>query len=401
MTRTAARTPLAWANLTHDPKRLATSLAGVAFAVVLIFTELGFLHALLDSTVAPLLALDARPTDLVMTHREKETLTDSRRFARRWLTATQDIAGVERARPLFIEKVASEWYEPRSGEARKVRVLSWDAETPLFRLPGGAPTAARLGAVGTALYDERSKAAYGFDRLARGPRGVAEAILARTPIRIVGTFSMGTDFAVDGNLIVGARTFAALFPMRLIGDPDVATVDLGLIRLAPTADSAAVLARLRRALPEKRLPVRILTLRERIDAEKAFWSRHAPIGQIFLLGVVIGFIVGVVICYQVLSSDIRDHTAEYATLKAIGYSDGFLVRVVFRQALWLATLGFIPGLAVSVILYAALRALTGLPMSPTWDRIGVVLALTFAMCLVSAYLAIRRLFTADPAELFR
>ena len=118
-------------------------------------------------------------------------------------------------------------------------------------------------------------------------------------------------------------------------------VDIGVIRLAEGADVARVRAGLEQSsMASARL--RILTVAEMIGRERAFWQIHTPIGQIFWLGVILGFIVGMVICYQVLSSDIRDHLAEYATLKAIGYGNTYLVKVVCRQAVWLALLGFAP-----------------------------------------------------------
>ena len=145
----------------------------------------------------------------------------------------------------------------------------------------------------------------------------------------------------------------------------------------------------------------ILTIGEMIGQEQAFWQNHTPIGQIFRLGVILGFVVGLVICYQVLSSDIRDHLAEYATLKAIGYDNTFLVQVVCRQALWLALLGFASGTLFAGAVYAYLRTWTGLPMQMDPSTVGCVLILTLVMCLSSAYFAIRKLLEADPAELFR
>ena len=147
--------------------------------------------------------------------------------------------------------------------------------------------------------------------------------------------------------------------------------------------------------------LRILTVAEMIGQEQAFWQIHTPIGQIFWLGVILGFIVGMVICYQVLSSDIRDHLAEYATLKAIGYGNTYLVKVVCRQAVWLALLGFAPATLFAAFVYSKLSGWTGLPMQMAPHTVGLVLVLTLVMCLSSAYLAIRKLFQADPAELFR
>ncbi len=173
-----------------------------------------------------------------------------------------------------------------------------------------------------------------------------------------------------------------------------------MIRLAAGIDAAAVRAGLERSRMAD-AGLRFLTVEEMIGQEQAFWQYQTSIGQIFGLGVILGFVVGVVICYQVLSSDIRDHLAEYATLKAVGYGNTYLMKVVCRQAIWLALLGFAPGTLFAGAVYWMLRTQTGLPMQLAPWTVGLVLILTLVMCLISAYLAIRKLFEADPAELFR
>ena len=401
MSRRASRVPLAWLNLRHDLRRLGVSLAGVGFAVVLMFTELGFLVALLDSTVAPLDLLDPGAADLVMISQKKGTLTDLQRFPRRWLLAAEAFASVAAARPLFLEG-SSVWHNPATGRSQSIRVLACDTKDPAFRLPDGPRLYGRLEQPGTALFDEKSKSSFGYHLLTATPPGNdMEVVLARRTIRVVGTFAMGTDFANDGNVLVSPRTFEALFPQRRIADADVATVDVGLIRLKPQAEPAVVRQALEGALPPETYGVRILTLPDLRCKEQSFWLRHTPIGAIFILGMVLGFVVGVVICFQILASEIRDHLGEYATLKAMGYRDPFLWAVIFRQAIWLAIMGFLPGLVFSAVLYRGLESATGLPlkMQPGW--VLVVLLLTLVMCIVSAQLAVRKLFSVDPAELFR
>ncbi len=404
MSALATKTPLAWLNLTHDRRRLVTSMAGVGFAVVLIFTELGFFNALLDSFVAPIQRLDDDPHPLlVMIHRDKDTLVDPRRFSRRWLVEAEANPDVDWARPVFIEANDSDWHDPQTDESRKIRVLASDSPEVLSILAGSVELATRLRSVGTGLLDVRSKPAFGVERFLAGTIAAKEpeTVLARHPLRIVGTFDLGTDFANDGNVIVSMRTFDLLFPIRQVFKVDVPAADLGVIRLKDGTDERAVRDRLTKELKAEVIGVRILTPAEMIEREQSFWQEHTPVGPIFKLGVFLGFVVGVVICYQVLSSDIRDHLAEYATLKAIGYPNPYLVKVVCGQALWLGLLGFGPGVVVTHYLYSWLRTVTGLPMQLTLERLGWVLLLTLTMCLCSAYLAIRKLFKADPAELFR
>jgi putative ABC transport system permease protein len=97
---------------------------------------------------------------------------------------------------------------------------------------------------------------------------------------------------------------------------------------------------------------------------------------------------------------VTSHLPEYATLKAMGYRDGFLIKVVMKEALILSVLGFFPGVLVSHFVYMAAREATLLPMVMTAPRTFVVYVLTAVMCSISALLAVRRLKYADPAEIF-
>jgi putative ABC transport system permease protein len=107
-----------------------------------------------------------------------------------------------------------------------------------------------------------------------------------------------------------------------------------------------------------------------------------------------------VIVYQILYTDVSDHLAEYATLKAMGYKSRFLYSVVLQEAFILAVLGFIPGFALCLGLYKLVRDGTALPMFMTWDRIITVFFLTLIMCIVSGVIAMRRVQAADPADIF-
>jgi DevC protein len=146
--------------------------------------------------------------------------------------------------------------------------------------------------------------------------------------------------------------------------------------------------------------VKVMTKSAFRDQERRFWRTSTPIGFIFGLGGLMGLIVGIVICYQVLATEVADHLPEFATLKAMGYGDLHLCGVVLQQALWLALCGFIPGVLVSLGLYSLLGEQTGLPMALTWDRAATVLAGTVVMCTLSGLITLRKVLTADPAELF-
>jgi putative ABC transport system permease protein len=107
-----------------------------------------------------------------------------------------------------------------------------------------------------------------------------------------------------------------------------------------------------------------------------------------------------VIVYQILYADVSDHLAEYATLKAMGYGDSYLFGVVFKEALLLSVLGYIPGLAISQGLYVVTAQNTRLPIAMTLERMVMVFIFTIIMCCISGSLAMRRIRSADPAEVF-
>jgi putative ABC transport system permease protein len=210
---------------------------------------------------------------------------------------------------------------------------------------------------------------------------------------VVGTFAIGGGFSADGYLVVSDQTFLRLFPGRAPGAPNHI-----LVTLAPGDDRDATLARLGAVLPAEDSVVR--TVEEASARDQRFQTTQRPVGLVFGFGVVIGVLVGVIIVYQVLSTDVADHLKEYATFKAIGYPQHFFLGVVFEEALILGLLGFVPGFLVSLGLYAAVAAATGLPLAMTPTRAGAVLLGTVAMSALSGGMATRRLARADPADLF-
>lgn len=113
-----------------------------------------------------------------------------------------------------------------------------------------------------------------------------------------------------------------------------------------------------------------------------------------------GFIVGTVIVYQILYTEVSDHLVEYATLKAIGYSHNYFLVVILQEALILAVLGYIPGLVFTLFLYNQARAATLLPVFMSASRAILVLLLTIFMCFISGTIAVKKLKSADPADIF-
>ena len=197
---------------------------------------------------------------------------------------------------------------------------------------------------------------------------------------------------MTGRLITSDNNFLRIVPTRRAH-----MIDVGLIKLKPGVDPEQVRDRLAAKLPAD---VQVLTLAKFSENERNYWLTNSPVGFIFNLGTLMGLVVGAVIVYQILYSDVADHLSEYATLKAMGFSDLRLFLVVIRQALILTVLGFPPGLLVAATLYALTVRATMLPIEMTTARVIFVLVMTLGMCTVSALFALRKLRSADPAEIF-
>jgi putative ABC transport system permease protein len=238
----------------------------------------------------------------------------------------------------------------------------------------------------------RSRPEYGpVERWIKEGRTV-ETEVAGKRIRVAGLVSMGPSFGADGNMLTSSETFLQLLPNTPPG-----SIELGLIRLRPGADAAQVAARLRQQLPKD---VAIYSKKGFEDFEMNYWRGSTSIGFIFTLGAAMGFVVGCVIVYQILYSDVSDHLPEYATLMAMGYPLSDLLGVVAREGLLLSILGYLPAWLAGQALYVMVQKGTGLPVQMDGARSLVVLAMIFTMCMASAMLAMRKLADADPAEIF-
>jgi putative ABC transport system permease protein len=386
------RTPLAWYNLTHNKKRFAIAISGVAFAVVLMFVQWGFRNAMLDSTVELVQHING---DLLLVNKRSYTMTMPEQFARRRLFQAQAVEGVQDVHPLYLEYAAG-WLNPKDKKRHSIRAIGVDPYSQVLDFPSLRENAADLKQIDQVLFDRRSKQpSFGIDPASVHPG--QEFDVSGRKVHVIGTFDLGTDFGSEGNLLVSEQTFAELF--RSQPQPGIPSggVDLGIVRLRDGADRQAVREKLQRELDED---VDVLTKDEFAKREKHFWEASTPIGFAFTFGMAIGFIVGVVICYQILVTDVADHLPQFATLKAIGYSDRYVIGVVLQEAVLLGTLGFIPGFLLSLVLYHFLSGSTGLPMRALPDRVLLIFSLTLGMCVVSGLIALRKVQTADPAEVF-
>ncbi|HAA30942.1 MAG TPA: ABC transporter [Cyanobacteria bacterium UBA8553] len=379
--------PLSWLQLTREKNRLLVAMAGIAFADILMFMQLGFQAALYDSST---LVHQKLRGDLVLTSPQARNLTYLDTFPRRRLYQVMNLPGVESAEAVYSNFV--DWKHPQTRRKTSLLVFGFDPTKAVFNIPEVNRNLDELKLSDRVLFDQGSLGDYQSVINQVNQAKAVTTEIADRKINIVGLFKIGSSFGADGNLITSDLNFRRIFPRH-----QAESVSLGLISLKPGTDPQLAAKMLQASLPND---VKVRTHQEFIEFEKAYWQKTTPIGFIFTLGSMMGFVVGVIIVYQILYTDVSDHMAEYATLKAMGYKNLYLLGVVFQEALILAVLGYIPGIALSTGLYALTRGATNLPLFMTALRAIQVLVLTIVMCGISGAIAMRKLQSADPADIF-
>jgi len=381
------RTPLALRQLMKEKTRLAIAIAGIAFADLLMFVQLGFEGALYDAAIKPHRSLQA---DLVLINPQLQTLFAVKSFPRERLQQALSYEGVESVSPLYF--ATGQWRNPETRLSRAILVWGVDPARPAFKSSEVTQNLDSLKQLDQVLFDRASRPEYGAIGEWFKRDGSVETDLNGKVVKVKGLFTNGASFAADGNVIASDSTFLQLFRDR---KPEL--IEVGLITLKPGTDLEKVRSELIAGLPND---VKVLTTEGFAQIEKEYWANGTGIGFIFGLGVGVGFIVGIVIVYQILYADVSDHLPEYATLKAMGYTDRYLLGVLIQEALLLAILGYIPGLILSLGLYQLAYAATLLPIVMTIERSISVFILTIVMCSASGAVAMRKLRSADPADVF-
>jgi putative ABC transport system permease protein len=381
------RIPLAWLLLTRQPVRLAVALAGISFAGILMFMQLGFRDALFDASVTVHKMFN---TDLVLMSPRTKSSISMAGFPRRRLVQSLADPAVQGISPVHWNLLL--WRNPETRGTRSILALGFEPGDPLFNDPALTAKASLLTQKGRVLFDERSRDEFGPVASWFRQGRTVESEISGKRLRVAELFAVGPSFGADGNLLTSSETFLSLLPNTPPG-----SIELGLIRLRPGADPEAVAKRLRHNLPKD---VIVYTRNGFIEMEKDYWRSSTAIGFIFTLGAGMGFVVGCVIVYQILYSDVSDHLPEYATLMAMGYKLTSLLGVVAREGFLLAVLGYLPAYGAGLVLYGVIKGATKLPVQMDPDRALVVFTMILVMCMGSAALAMRRLGDADPAEIF-
>ena len=379
--------PLAWLLLTRQPLRLFVALAGICFAGILMFMQLGFRDGLFDASVTVHKLFD---TDLVLISPRSMSSISMSGFPRRRLVQTMAHPDVIGTTPVNWNFVL--WRNPETLKTRSILALGFQPNDPLLKDSEFSLKANYLTRKRRVLFDELSRNEFGpIPKLLKEGKTV-ETEVAGKRVRVAGLVSLGPSFGADGNLVTSRETFLELLPSNPAG-----SIEIGLVRLKKGSNLKNVANSLKINLPND---VKVLTRDEFIDFEKNYWRTSTSIGFIFTLGAAMGFIVGCVIVYQILYSDVSDHLPEYATLMAMGYPIKTLLGVVAREGILLAIMGYLPAYISGQALYYLVRTSTKLPVAMDYSRAILVFGLILFMCMGSAIFAMRRLVDADPAEIF-
>jgi putative ABC transport system permease protein len=401
------KTPLALLNLWHQRAKTLVSIGGVAFALLLVFMQLGFMGAVSHTATN---VLENMRFDILIRARDYLHLYEPSMFDRKWVQVAASTRGVSAAKPLWItihnwRKLPTE-VESQSSEFvtqyLPIAVMAFATNDDVFTLESVTSQQSQLNSGSDVLLDQSTQRDYGpWDGRKFGVPDIGRSTeIGGQNFSIAGVFNLGTGLAANGAAIASQQGFARIIPW----DVDRHT-SLGLIDIEADADVDEVAAELRKRFQigdaeEESLAVDVLSRTEAMERERFRWLRQTPIGLIFQLGVAISLLVGAAIVYMVLATDVANRLPEYATLLAMGYSRKYLASIVMTQAITLCLFGFLVAWGAAELLYRLTSYLSGIPVAMNPDRIAYVLALGLAMSCCSGLLALRKLWKAEPASLF-
>ncbi len=379
--------PLAWLQLASESKRFAVALAGITFAVAMMLFQMGLQKALYKQVVGPLLLLDG---EVMIVGSHYEYFGVGRGFAN--IRLHQVLANPDVLEANSVRLGCASFKNVEDGRERDIFLIAFDPSKKVFLSGDITSQQELLKKRGAVLFDALSRSQYGDVGKLFKSGGKVRTEIAGVKSDIVGLIEIGPTFAADGNVLMSLATLERMWPHASAG-----TSDVGVVKLREGADPKKVVRHLKEILPES---VKVMTKDDFVKSEKAYWGERTPIGFVIGASMAVAIFVGAVIVYQILYTDVSDHIPEYATLKAVGFSDSFFVGIVVQESFILSFLGFIPGALLAEILYVMTREIAGMPTYMSWDSLLIVFGLSISMCMVAGLLATRKLRKANPADIF-
>ena len=409
---------LARKNLLEDIPRFLVAQAGIMFAVSLVTIQTGIFNGFTRSTAKLIQNSNA---DVWVASNKLVHVEQTLPIPYTYVSQAQKVEGVEQAEPLIAKGAI--WLHA-DHEIVPVRVVGFDPNGQLF-----SPQNLQQGRVSlieqpyTVIVDTASLDALHI-------QGVGDEAQANTmPVRVVGLTRGNRSIPSNPFMFTSlesANTYAnsgqsADLTCQLPTDSEeikctntltkpslgsapvpeplstADTISFVLIRAQPGQDLAELKQRLEAALPD----THAYTQSEMIATTQGFWQERTGVGFILGLGAAVGVIVGGIIVGQILYSSVSDHLKEFGTLKAMGASDWVIYGVIVEQALWMAVLGYIPGMVLCLGVGAWTFATQGIAILITPLTAISVFGITVAMCVGSAVFAIQKVTRVDPAIVFK
>ena len=369
---------LAFRNLFHDRVRLAVTLIGILFSIVLVAVQLGLY---LGARTMIISMIDRADGDLWIMAYGTKNFEEAQPISARQKYAALTTPGVERAIPLVAS--FTDWRKPTGGSTLVV-VIGADYEdgglAPWNVVEGEV---SGLGARDAVMIDKTYLEELGI-------KGVGDtAQVGASRVRVAGLTEGIRSFTVTPYI------FTTLNRAKSLLDMPQDNITYVLAKVQSGANVEAVRDELRKKVPDSE----VLTKAEFRTRSLNHWLFATGAGVALIGGAVLGLVVGTVIVAQTLYSSTKDHLAEFATLRALGSSSGYIHKVILAQAGLSAVLGYLLGMSIAMtIVY--LSEHTALPIVMTPMLAGLLLALTVGMCAISALSAIGKVMRIDPAMVF-
>ena len=369
---------LAFRNLFHDRIRLAVTMVGILFSIVLVAVQLGLYLGARNIIVS---MIDRSEGDLWVMAYGTKNFEEGQPISAREKFAALSIPGVAKAVPLIVS--FTDWRKPTGGSTLVV-IVGADAEdgglNPWNVVEGDV---SGLGARDAVIVDKTYLTDLGINSVGD------TAQIGSSRVRISGMTDGIRSFTVS------PYVFTTLNRARSLLDMPADMITYVLVKLEPGADAEAVRRVLRNKVPESE----VLTKSEFHDRSLNHWLFATGAGVALIGGAILGLVVGTVIVAQTLYSSTKDHINEFATLRALGSSSGYIHRVILAQAALSAVLGYALGMIIALtVVYLSER--TALPIVMTPGLAALLLGLTVAMCAISALSAIGKVMRIDPAVVF-
>lgn len=391
-------------NLFEDLPRFLVAQAGIMFAVSLVTIQTGLQAGFARSSS---LLVDRSRADIWVTSKNMEHLGLTLPVPYERVTEASEVEGVERAEGAIIR--GGVWHQEQTDQIASITIVGASPEGLLFSRDSLIQGSfSDLKEPYTFITDKTNLESLNIKQI--GEFGKINSIRSN----LVG-LTQGTQSIVFGNIVFTSLESANAFvntgasDRRLIRDDNftptpapraIASTDpitFILIKAEPGENLDALKKRLEDALPN----TRAYTREEMARMTQIYWQERSGIGFILGLGAVVGIIVGVVVVGQILYASVSDRIKEFGTLKAMGASDLFIYNAIVEQGLWMAILGYLPGMALCLGVAAWTAQTQGIAILITPASAIAVFGITVIMCVGSAIFAIQKVTRVDPAIVFK